>query len=117
MGIPTELRDAWVNKRQSYTNTTMLAASPIEKSILDSDNSIHEAVQSGFKAALVSGVAAAVPTVIACRAVPWAKANLNHTAQALIISAASVAGFFIAADKYILENARENSIGKQVRNL
>ena len=42
MGIPTELRDAWVNKRQSYTNTTMMAASPIEKSILqDSDNSIR----------------------------------------------------------------------------
>ncbi|KAF3326555.1 early nodulin-93-like protein [Carex littledalei] len=99
MGIPTELRDAWVNKRQSYTNTTMMAASPIEKSILDSDNSIREAVQSGFKAALVSGVAAAVPTVIFSSLKP------------------SVAGFFIAADKYILENARENSIGKQVRNL
>lgn len=41
MGIPTELRDAWVNKRQSYTDTTMMAASPIEKSILDSDNSIR----------------------------------------------------------------------------
>jgi hypothetical protein len=99
MGIPTELRDAWVSKRQSYT--PMMAASPNEKGIRASDNSTRgkfhflnkhyeflmrkskcplrsllftrfccstfynaEAVQAGFKTAVVSGVVTAVPTVI-----------------------------------------------------
>ncbi|RWW84693.1 hypothetical protein BHE74_00006685, partial [Ensete ventricosum] len=90
---------------------------------------------SGFKTAAISGAIVAVPTLVGCRVIPWAKANLNYTAQALIISAgiiflstlallvkitnhlclyfaASVAGFFITADKTILQNARGNSIGK-----
>ncbi|KAJ3702293.1 hypothetical protein LUZ61_005998 [Rhynchospora tenuis] len=115
MGIPSELRDAWVNKRNSYTS--MMAASPNEKKIIDSDNSIREAVPEGFKAAAIYGIVAAVPTVIACRVIPWAKVNLNHTAQALIISTASIAGFFIATDQYILENARGNTIGKHNKTI
>ncbi|KAG8058511.1 hypothetical protein GUJ93_ZPchr0002g23639 [Zizania palustris] len=59
-----------------------------------------------------SGTVVAVPTLVGCRVLPWAKANLNYTAQALIISAACIAGFFITADKVILRNARENTIGK-----
>lgn len=47
--------------------------------------------------------------LVAVRVVPWAKANLNYTAQALIISAASIAAYFITADKTILECARRNS--------
>ncbi|KAF9609458.1 hypothetical protein IFM89_016457 [Coptis chinensis] len=43
------------------------------------------------------------------RVFPWAKSNLNYTAQALIISAASIAAYFITADKTILECARQNS--------
>lgn len=45
----------------------------------------------------------------AVRMIPWAKANLNYTAQALIISAASIASYFITADKTILECARKNA--------
>ncbi|KAI4380142.1 hypothetical protein MLD38_006365 [Melastoma candidum] len=47
--------------------------------------------------------------LVGCRTIPWAKANLNYTAQALIISAASIAAYFITADKTILECARRNT--------
>ncbi|MFS8003068.1 putative early nodulin 93 ENOD93 protein [Helianthus anomalus] len=47
--------------------------------------------------------------LIAVQTIPWAKANLNYTAQALIISAASIAAYFITADKTILECARRNT--------
>ncbi|PIM98261.1 hypothetical protein CDL12_29260 [Handroanthus impetiginosus] len=47
--------------------------------------------------------------LVAVRTIPWAKANLNYTAQALIISAASIAAYFITADKTILECARKNA--------
>ncbi|XP_009415371.2 early nodulin-93-like [Musa acuminata AAA Group] len=87
-------------------------ASPNENKISDSQSTVREAAYSGFKTAAISGAIAAVPTLVGCRVIPWAKANLNYTAQALIISAASVAGFFITADKTILQNARGNSIGK-----
>ncbi|KAE9462736.1 hypothetical protein C3L33_05352, partial [Rhododendron williamsianum] len=38
------------------------------------------------KAALVATVATAIPTLASVRMLPWARANLNHTAQALIVS-------------------------------
>ncbi|XP_010536217.1 PREDICTED: early nodulin-93 [Tarenaya hassleriana] len=69
----------------------------------------QEGVRAGAKAAAVAGVASAIPTLVAVRKIPWAKKNLNYTAQALIISAASIAGFFITADKTILEGARRNN--------
>nr|XP_010917653.1 early nodulin-93 isoform X1 [Elaeis guineensis] len=103
MGIPSEMGDAWANKEKSF-----VVASPDERS----ESSVREAVQAAFKTAVISGAVAAVPTLIGCRVIPWAKANLNHTAQALIISAASIAGFFITADRTILQNARENTMGK-----
>ncbi|XP_010914922.1 early nodulin-93 [Elaeis guineensis] len=107
MGIPADLRDAWASKRKSFA-----IASPNEPAVLHSKSSVREAVQSGIKTALIAGAVAAVPTLVGCRVIPWAKANLNYTAQALIISAASIAGFFIAADQTILESARENSFQK-----
>ncbi|KAI4379934.1 hypothetical protein MLD38_006170 [Melastoma candidum] len=69
----------------------------------------QEGVREGVKAACVACVVAAIPTMAAVRFIPWAKANLNYTAQALIVSGASVAAFFIAADKTILEHARSNA--------
>uniref|UniRef100_I1NYP2 Early nodulin n=2 Tax=Oryza glaberrima TaxID=4538 RepID=I1NYP2_ORYGL len=78
----------------------------------ESDAAVHEAVTQGLKNAAISGTVVAVPTLVGCRVLPWAKANLNYTAQALIISAACIAGFFITADKAILRNARQNTIGK-----
>ncbi|KAL0685974.1 hypothetical protein Bca4012_052822 [Brassica carinata] len=64
---------------------------------------------AGAKAAAVAAVASAIPTLGAVRVFPWAKANLNYTAQALIISSASIAAFFITADKTILQGARRNT--------
>uniref|UniRef100_A0A453NSY1 Uncharacterized protein n=1 Tax=Aegilops tauschii subsp. strangulata TaxID=200361 RepID=A0A453NSY1_AEGTS len=73
---------------------------------------VAEAVLLGGKNAAIAGTVVAVPTLVACRVLPWAKHNLNYTAQALIISAACIAGFFITADKTILRNARQNTIGR-----
>ncbi|XP_074568152.1 early nodulin-93-like [Curcuma longa] len=87
-------------------------ASPNEEKISSSDNTVREAVYSGLKTAAISGAVAAVPTLVGCRVIPWAKRNLKYNAQALIITAASIAGFFISADKIILHNARGNTIGK-----
>ncbi|XP_010249474.1 PREDICTED: early nodulin-93-like [Nelumbo nucifera] len=108
MGIPADLRDAWINRRKS-----ILIASPAEEQkILRSKRCTEEGVRAGAKAAAVACVVSAVPTLVAVRVIPWAKANLNYTAQTLIISAASIAAYFITADKTILECARRNSIAE-----
>ncbi|XP_044959470.1 early nodulin-93-like [Hordeum vulgare subsp. vulgare] len=86
-----------------------LLRSPKEE---ESSAAIREAVLLGGKNAAIAGTVVAVPTFVACRVLPWAKHNLNYTAQALIISTACVAGFFITADKTILRNARQNTIGR-----
>ncbi|KAL2544812.1 early nodulin-related [Forsythia ovata] len=105
MGIPSDVMDAWVSRKKS-----LLIASPIEdEKILRSRQCTQEGVRAGVKAAAIASVTSAVPTLIACRTLPWAKANLNYTAQALIISAASIAAYFITADKTILECARRNA--------
>ncbi|WOK95969.1 early nodulin-93-like [Canna indica] len=69
----------------------------------------HEGVVAGAKAAVVASVAAAIPTLASVRMLPWAKYNLNHTAQALIISTAAGLAYFIVADKTVLASARRNS--------
>ncbi|KAM3227586.1 hypothetical protein ACQJBY_059377 [Aegilops geniculata] len=61
-----------------------LARSPKEE---ESSAAVREAVLLGGKNAAIAGTVVAVPTLVACRVLPWAKHNLNHTAQALIISA------------------------------
>ncbi|KAK3152541.1 hypothetical protein QOZ80_2AG0106860 [Eleusine coracana subsp. coracana] len=88
---------------------SFLIRSPKEE---ESNAAVREAVLLGAKNAAIAGTVVAVPTLVGCRVLPWAKANLNYTAQALIISAACIAGFFITADKTILRNARQNTIGK-----
>ncbi|KAI9106376.1 hypothetical protein K1719_021904 [Acacia pycnantha] len=102
MGIPSELRDI-------MSHGFFIASPAEEQKILRSKQCTEEGVRAGFKAASIACVASAVPTLVAVRTVPWAKANLNYTAQALIISAASIASYFITADKTILECARKNS--------
>ncbi|KAI3781893.1 hypothetical protein L2E82_11921 [Cichorium intybus] len=78
----------------------------------------HEGVVAGAKAAVLATVATAIPTVrlallfllmASARMLPWAKAHLNHTAQALIVSTMAGAAYFIVADKTILKTARRNS--------
>ncbi|MFQ6660698.1 hypothetical protein Gotur_029117 [Gossypium turneri] len=75
----------------------------------------HEGVVAGAKAAVVATIATAIPTLASVRMLPWARANLNHTAQALIISTAAGAAYFIVADKTVLATARKNSF-KQAPN-
>ncbi|XP_059433590.1 early nodulin-93-like [Corylus avellana] len=69
----------------------------------------HEGVIAGAKAAVVATIATAIPTMASVRMLPWARANLNHTAQALIISTVAGAAYFIVADKTVLATARRNS--------
>uniref|UniRef100_A0A7N1A6F9 Early nodulin-93-like n=1 Tax=Kalanchoe fedtschenkoi TaxID=63787 RepID=A0A7N1A6F9_KALFE len=69
----------------------------------------HEGVVAGAKAAVVAAVATAIPTVASARMLPWARANLNPTAQALIISTVAGSAYFIVADKTVLASARRNS--------
>ncbi|KAL0335131.1 UNVERIFIED_CONTAM: Early nodulin-93 [Sesamum radiatum] len=64
---------------------------------------------AGAKAAVVATIATAIPTLASVRMVPWAKANLNPTAQALIISTVAGMAYFIVADKTVLATARRNS--------
>ncbi|KAK4746924.1 hypothetical protein SAY87_025961 [Trapa incisa] len=100
----------------AFTNSSS-ASSPLEKTSLASlDQKLvmakryaHEGVKAGARAAVVAGIAAAVPTVASARMLPWARAHLNHAAQALIISTVAGAAYFIVADKTILATARKNS--------
>ncbi|KAK4746745.1 hypothetical protein SAY87_025782 [Trapa incisa] len=102
------------------TNSTS-ASSPLEKTSLASlDQKLvmakryaHEGVKAGARAAVVAGIAAAIPTVASARMLPWARAHLNHAAQALIISTAVAgAAYFIVADKTVLATARNNSFNQ-----
>ncbi|KAF7093483.1 hypothetical protein CFC21_095894 [Triticum aestivum] len=69
----------------------------------------REAAMAGAKAAAVAIVAAAVPTLASVRMLPWARAHLNPTGQALIISTVAGMAYFIVADKTILSMARKHS--------
>ncbi|TMX02654.1 early nodulin-93 [Solanum lycopersicum] len=107
MGISSEMtrEDSWAKRRESL----LIASAYEEDRIRKSRECTQEGVRAGTKAAAVACVASAIPTLVAVRTIPWAKANLNYTAQALIISAASIAAYFITADKTILECARRNT--------
>ncbi|XP_057988142.1 early nodulin-93-like [Hevea brasiliensis] len=94
-----------------------VAQSPLEKNSFASiDQKLamakrcsHEGVVAGAKAAVVASIATAIPTLASARMLPWARANMNHTAQALIISTVAGAAYFIVADKTVLATARRNS--------
>ncbi|KAK4775240.1 hypothetical protein SAY86_010175 [Trapa natans] len=98
-------------------NNSSSAPSPLEKTSLASlDQKLvmakryaHEGVIAGTRAAIVAGIATAIPTVASARMLPWARANLNPTAQALIISTVAGSAYFIVADKTVLKTARKNS--------
>ncbi|CAN6166550.1 unnamed protein product [Urochloa humidicola] len=69
----------------------------------------REATLAGAKAAAVAPVTSAVPTLASVRMLPWVKANLNPTGQALIICTVGGMAYFVAADKKILSLARRHS--------
>ncbi|KAK1616255.1 hypothetical protein QYE76_021772 [Lolium multiflorum] len=70
----------------------------------ESSAAVREAVLLGGKNAAIAGTVVAVPTLVACRVLPWAKHNLNYTAQALIISAESEDA---VADAVVLSPSRD----------
>ncbi|XP_010250011.1 PREDICTED: early nodulin-93-like [Nelumbo nucifera] len=94
-----------------------VAHSPLERNSLASlDQKLSmakrcglEGVVAGAKAAVVATIATAIPTFASVRSLPWARANLNPTAQALIISTVAGSAYFIVADKTVLATARRNS--------
>ncbi|KAG6545457.1 hypothetical protein Mapa_013057 [Marchantia paleacea] len=73
-------------------------------------------VRAGVEAAVYALIASSIPTIAATRMIPWAKANLNYTAQALIISSATVATYFIVTEKTILACSREASYARLERD-
>ncbi|XP_076894355.1 early nodulin-93-like [Bidens hawaiensis] len=75
----------------------------------------HEGVVAGAKASVLATIATAIPTVASARMVPWARAHLNPTAQALIVSTFAGAAYFIVADKTVLKAARRNSFNNDVQ--
>ncbi|KAM0041134.1 putative early nodulin 93 ENOD93 protein [Helianthus debilis subsp. tardiflorus] len=75
----------------------------------DQKQAMAKRCSHGAKAAVLATIATAIPTVASARMVPWAKAHLNHTAQALIVSTVAGAAYFIVADKTNLKTARINS--------
>ncbi|KAF8034452.1 hypothetical protein BT93_C0687 [Corymbia citriodora subsp. variegata] len=104
--------------------TNNVTGSPLDKTSLASlDQRLamakrcsRESVKAGAKAAVLAGIATAIPTLASARMLPWARTNLNHSAQALIISTVAGAVYFIVADKTVLATARRNSF-KQVSNI
>ncbi|KAI4377643.1 hypothetical protein MLD38_015239 [Melastoma candidum] len=94
---------------ESWMKPTVIPSPSEERRLQNARDCTQEGVRAGVKAASIAAAVTAVPTLVGCRTIPWAKANLNYTAQALIISAASIAAYFITADKTILECARRNT--------
>ncbi|KAK1312608.1 hypothetical protein QJS10_CPA07g00601 [Acorus calamus] len=91
------------------SKSTNVAASYFDQKMAMAKRCSHEGVVAGAKAAVVATVASAIPTLASVRVLPWARTNLNHTAQALIISTVAGAAYFIVADKTVLASARKNS--------
>ncbi|KAF4377763.1 hypothetical protein CsatB_014292 [Cannabis sativa] len=93
-----------------------VAQSALDQRLAMAKHCSHEGVKAGAKAAIVASIVTAIPTLASARMLPWAKAHLNPTAQALIISTAAGAAYFIVADKTVLATARKNSF-KQASNI
>ncbi|KAI4380673.1 hypothetical protein MLD38_006838 [Melastoma candidum] len=100
------------NVAQSPLERTVLSAPPLDPRLAMAKHYAREGVMAGAKAAVVASIAAAVPTLASVRMLPWARANLNHTAQALIISTVAGAAYFVVADKTVLATARRNSFNR-----
>ncbi|KAF2288241.1 hypothetical protein GH714_005232 [Hevea brasiliensis] len=89
MGIPSEMRDylaQTIRNNKKYNASFVIPSPAEEKRILESKRCTEEGARAGAKAAAITCVVTAVPTLTAVRVIPWAKANLNYVAQSLIIS-------------------------------
>ncbi|GJP38271.1 hypothetical protein CLOM_g22732 [Closterium sp. NIES-68] len=95
----------------------VFVASPVESVMQQSAEQkakAQECVDAGVKAGFYNAAWAAAlttpPTIIICRTMPWAKRNLNHTAQALIISSAAIAAYFITSEHAIMDCTKRKSM-------
>ncbi|GJN29695.1 hypothetical protein PR202_gb17945 [Eleusine coracana subsp. coracana] len=90
-------------------NMATVSCASLEQKLALAKRCSREATLAGAKAAAVATIASAIPTLASVRMLPWAKANINPTGQALIISTVAGMAYFIAADKKILSLARKHS--------
>ncbi|CAI5463174.1 unnamed protein product [Closterium sp. Yama58-4] len=95
----------------------LFVASPVEsiaKQSAEQKAKAQECVDAGVRAGFYNAAWAAAlttpPTLIICRTMPWAKRNLNHTAQALIVSSAAIAAYFITSEHAIMECTHRKSM-------
>ncbi|GJX29281.1 early nodulin-93-like protein [Tanacetum coccineum] len=65
MGIPTDIKDAWVNHHQRNNNYNNFVIQSPEEDLkyLRSQMCTQEGVRAGLKSASIAAVASAVPTV------------------------------------------------------
>jgi len=134
MGVVVNPREWWSQKRKELEtrrpgcdfmipSVVETPLDPKEKQSLDkiaqdkrskASQCTEEGLKAGVKAASIAAVVSAIPTLIIARTVPWAKANLNYTGQALVISAVTIASYFIVAEQTILECSRKASYAASV---
>ena len=86
---------------------TVAAAVPTVST--SSEATTHPARQIHFLRIRSDVVRAISLQLASVRMLPWAKAHLNPTGQALIISTVAGMAYFIVADKTILSMARKHS--------
>ncbi|XP_031482255.1 early nodulin-93-like [Nymphaea colorata] len=94
---------------QASSPLELTGLGPLDQKLSMAKRCGHEGVVAGARAAVVATVASAVPTLASVRMIPWARRNLNPTAQALIVSLVAGSAYFIVADKTVLATARKNS--------
>ncbi|KAJ9701882.1 hypothetical protein PVL29_003904 [Vitis rotundifolia] len=104
MGFGSETGDISTPRKTGFSITSIAESRKIVRA-----ECVQEGVREATKAAGVAAVISTVATLGAVRYVPWVKQHINYTGRALIISAASVAAFFITADKTILECGKRNT--------
>ncbi|XP_021739101.1 early nodulin-93-like [Chenopodium quinoa] len=108
MGILSAITGQKNNSINNNISQSILIPAPLEPHQIKAECA-REATRAGFKAAAIASVIATVTVIGGCRVNPWAKANLNYSAQALLISAATISSYFITADKTILECATRHA--------
>ncbi|KAJ1257897.1 hypothetical protein BS78_10G031300 [Paspalum vaginatum] len=97
--------------------STTVSRASLEQKLALAKRCSREATLAGTKAAAVATIASGVPTLASVRMLPWAKANINPTGQALIICTVAGMAYFIAGHKKILSLARRHSFEQAPEHL
>nr|CAB3469449.1 unnamed protein product [Digitaria exilis] len=104
-------------QEQDHSKMSTVSRASLDQKLALAKRCSREATLAGAKAAAVATIASAIPTLASVRMLPWAKANINPTGQALIISTVAGMAYFIAADKKILSLARRHSFEQAPEHL